>query len=86
MLRSLKDLERCTVSASDGDVGSVANFLLDDERWTIRYLVIDTSNWWFGKKVLIAPPSGARAQPSLGSMKRLSTTTTLGPRTGWARL
>ena len=30
MLRSLKDLERYNVSATDGDIGSVVNFLLDD--------------------------------------------------------
>ena len=23
--------------------------------WAIRYVVVDTSNWWFGKKVLVAP-------------------------------
>lgn len=34
MLRSLKDLERYAVSATDGDIGSVANFLLDDVYWT----------------------------------------------------
>ena len=33
MLRSLKDLEHYTVTAIDGDVGSVVNFLFDDERW-----------------------------------------------------
>jgi hypothetical protein len=31
MLRSLKDIERYKVSASDGDIGEVENFLLDDE-------------------------------------------------------
>ena len=41
MLRSLKDLERYTVSATDGGIGSVEFFLLDDEHWTIRYLVVE---------------------------------------------
>ena len=36
MLRSLKDLENYKVSATDGDIGDVVNFLLDDERWTVR--------------------------------------------------
>jgi len=35
MLRSLKDLEQYAVSATDGDIGHVANFLLDDERWIV---------------------------------------------------
>lgn len=55
MLRSLKDLERYTVSASDGDLGTVRNFLLDDERWTIRYLVVDPALVHNGKSVLISP-------------------------------
>jgi hypothetical protein len=33
----------------------VEDFLFDDHTWTIRYLVVDTSNWWGGKRVLIAP-------------------------------
>lgn len=55
MLRSLKDLERYTVSATDGDIGSVANFLLDDEQWAIRYLVADTERFFDGRRVLISP-------------------------------
>jgi hypothetical protein len=57
MLRSLKDLERYTVRASDGDVGSVVNFLLDDERWTVRYLVVETTGFFDGRRVLISPIS-----------------------------
>jgi hypothetical protein len=33
----------------------VDDFIVDDTTWAIRYMVIDTSNWWFGKKVLLAP-------------------------------
>jgi len=57
MHRSLKELERYTVRASDGDVGSVANFLFDDEHWTIRYLVADTGGFFEGHRVLISPVS-----------------------------
>lgn len=41
--------------ATDGELGHVAGFLVDDETWAVRYLVVDTSNWWFGHKVLVAP-------------------------------
>ena len=57
MLRSLKNLEGYTVSATEGDIGSVDNFLLDDERWTIRYLVVDTVEFLDGRQVLISPIS-----------------------------
>lgn len=55
MLRSLKSLERYKVSATDGDIGSVANFLMDDARWTVRYLVVETGGFFDGRQVLITP-------------------------------
>jgi hypothetical protein len=35
------------------------DFLLDDEHWTIRYLVVDTSSLFSARKVLISPISFA---------------------------
>ena len=57
MLRSLKELKRYTVTATDGDVGTVVNFLFDDERWAIRYLVVHTGGFFDGQYVLISPIS-----------------------------
>lgn len=57
MLRSLKALDRYTVSATDGDIGRVVDFLLDDERWTIRYLVAETNGFFDRRRVLISPIS-----------------------------
>ncbi len=54
-LRSTKDVTGHHIQASDGEVGHVADFVIDDDSWTIRYLVIDTQNWWPGKMVLISP-------------------------------
>jgi hypothetical protein len=33
----------------------VEDFIIDDETWAIRYLVIDTKNWWPGEKLLVSP-------------------------------
>ena len=57
MLRSLKELERYKVTASDGDIGHVENFLLDDEHWAVRYLIVETSGFLDGRRVLISPIS-----------------------------
>jgi hypothetical protein len=57
MLRSLKELERYTVSATDADVGRVANFLLDDACWIVRYLVVEGGPLLEGRRVLISPIS-----------------------------
>jgi hypothetical protein len=54
-LRSVKDTIGHHIEALDGSVGHVDDFLVDEKAWRIRYLVIDTRNWWPGKKVLLAP-------------------------------
>lgn len=55
MLRSVKDLENYAISATDGQIAHIAGYLIDDETWAIRYIIVDTSNWWRGHKVLFAP-------------------------------
>jgi uncharacterized protein YrrD len=54
-LRSTHDVSGHHVQAADGEIGHVDDFVIDDETWAIRYLIIDTRNWWPGRKVLIAP-------------------------------
>lgn len=54
-LRSCNEVVGYHIDVSDGDIGHVEGFLVDDETWAVRYLVVDTSNWWGGHKVLIAP-------------------------------
>jgi hypothetical protein len=53
-LRSTKDVTGRTIQARDGEIGHVSDFVVDDEDWAIRYLIVDTRNWWPGKKVLIS--------------------------------
>jgi hypothetical protein len=55
MLRKTKDLEKYAIEATGGEIGHVAGYLLDEKTWAIRYLIVDTSNWWMGHQVLIAP-------------------------------
>jgi hypothetical protein len=57
MLRSLCELERYTVRATDGDIGTVVDVFLDDERWGVRYLVVDAGSLVLSRRVLIAPSS-----------------------------
>jgi len=54
-LRSCNEVMKYTIHASDGDIGRVDGMLLDEETWAIRYLIVNTSNWWHGHQVLIAP-------------------------------
>jgi uncharacterized protein YrrD len=54
-LRSTQDVTGHHVQAADGEIGHVEDFVINDETWAIRYLIIDTRNWWPGKKVLVSP-------------------------------
>ena len=54
-LRSTHDVDGHHIQAADGEIGHVEDFIVDDETWAIRYLIVDTQNWWPGKKVLISP-------------------------------
>ncbi|MGA7791705.1 MAG: PRC-barrel domain-containing protein [Candidatus Acidiferrales bacterium] len=54
-LRSTHDVRGHHIHAADGGIGHVDDFIIDDEIWAIRYLIIDTKNWWPGKKVLVSP-------------------------------
>jgi len=42
------------IVATDGGIGHVDDFLVDEATWEVRYLVVDTSNWIGGKSVLIS--------------------------------
>jgi hypothetical protein len=55
-LRSCAAVDGYRVQASDGEIGHVSGFLVDEDSWAIRYLIVDTSNWWMGQQVLVAPP------------------------------
>jgi hypothetical protein len=54
-LRSAAAVSGYGVRAIDGSLGHIDDFLFDDLSWAVRYLVVDTSDWWFGKHVLVAP-------------------------------
>jgi hypothetical protein len=55
-LRSCKAVTGHHIQASDGEVGHVDGFLVDEKSWAIRYLVVNTSNWWVGHTIILAPP------------------------------
>lgn len=55
MLISMKDVENCTIAASDGAIGTVKDFYFDDDAWVVRYLVVQTDSWLSQRKVLISP-------------------------------
>ncbi len=55
MKRRMESLIGFTISGKDGEMGKVKEFYFDDETWTVRYMIVETGSWLFGRKVLIAP-------------------------------
>ena len=54
-LRSTHKVSGYGIHATDGEIGHIEDLIIDEETWAIRYLIIDTRNWWPGKKVLLSP-------------------------------
>jgi len=54
-LRSTEDVSGHDIQVLDGEIGHVEDFIIADETWAIRYLIIDTQNWWPGKRILVSP-------------------------------
>lgn len=55
MLRSISEITGYKLSALDGQIGRCKDFLFDDQKWTLRYMVADTGMWLQERRVLIPP-------------------------------
>lgn len=54
-LRSSDNVKGYAIAGTDGDIGHVEDIMFDDESWVVRYLIVDTRNWWpGGKKTIIS--------------------------------
>jgi hypothetical protein len=56
-LRSVATLTGAAIRATDDAIGHVEDFLVEAAGWRVRYITVDTENWWPGEKVLISPRS-----------------------------
>ena len=56
-LRSASEVKGYHIKARDEEIGHVEDFIVDDQTWTIRYMIIDTSNWWPGSRKVLVPPT-----------------------------
>jgi len=61
MLLKTSTLTGCAIQATDGEIGTVSDFLFDDMNWSIRWLAVDTGSWLSGRTVLLPPVSGRPA-------------------------
>ena len=59
-LRSSVEVIGCGIEATDGEVGSVADLVIDDETWEITDVLVDSRHWLPGRLLLISPQVIAR--------------------------
>ena len=50
----MKEVRGYHIQGTDEEIGHVVDLIVDVRTWEFRFFVIDTSNWWIGKKVLVA--------------------------------
>jgi hypothetical protein len=54
-IRSTRAVIGYHIRARDETFGHLEDFLIEPGTWIVRYLLIDTRNWWPGPPVLVAP-------------------------------
>ncbi len=54
LIRSCNEVSEYGLEGTDQEIGDVEDFIIDDQTWQILYLVINTSRFTSGKKVILA--------------------------------
>ncbi|MDF1712489.1 MAG: hypothetical protein P1U90_09650 [Akkermansiaceae bacterium] len=67
ILRSADSLIGSQINCLDGALGNVGDFLFDDRKWGLRYLVADAGGWFRDRMVLVSPARLSKAKPTAGN-------------------
>jgi uncharacterized protein YrrD len=54
-LRSTKAISGYQIQTDEGALGHVIDFIVHNENWAIRHLVVETGHWYSGKEIVISP-------------------------------
>ncbi|HEX5490524.1 MAG TPA: PRC-barrel domain-containing protein [Candidatus Udaeobacter sp.] len=54
-LQSAQALSGYSIQTSEGAIGHVIDFIMDDRSWTICRLVVETGHWYSHKEIVISP-------------------------------
>ena len=52
-LRSVAEVNGYHIHARDGEIGHVEDFVVEDDKWVLSHLIVDTRNWLPGRKVVV---------------------------------
>jgi sporulation protein YlmC with PRC-barrel domain len=54
-LQSTQALSGYPIQTSEGAIGHVIDFIIDDKSWAICHLVVETGHWYSHKEIVISP-------------------------------
>ena len=54
-LRSTQAVNGYRILTSEGEIGHLVDFIINDENWAIAHLVVRTGHWFSGKEIAISP-------------------------------
>jgi PRC-barrel domain protein len=63
MVFSFENVRDYRIRAIDDEIGALRDLLFEDAASAVRYLVIDTGSWLFGREVLLAPAAVGSVDP-----------------------
>ncbi len=52
-LRSVNEMLGYHIHATDGEIGSVSGFMIDEDSWKIREIAVESGHWYAGKLVYL---------------------------------
>jgi sporulation protein YlmC with PRC-barrel domain len=53
-LQSTAQVTGYSIHTTDGEIGKVVDYIIDDTTWEIKFLVVDTGTWLNSRKVLLS--------------------------------
>jgi hypothetical protein len=57
VLHKASRIRGAAIRATDGEIGTLEDFYFEEDRWVVRYLLVDTGKWLSGRRVLLSPMS-----------------------------
>jgi uncharacterized protein YrrD len=63
MLFSFENIRGYRIRAIDDEIGALRDLLFEDAGSAVRYLVVETGGWLFGREVLLAPAAVGSVDP-----------------------
>ncbi|HEY5368391.1 MAG TPA: PRC-barrel domain-containing protein [Hanamia sp.] len=53
-LRSTDNVTGYKIHTTDGEIGKVVDYIIDDSNWQIKYIIVETGSWLDSRKVLLS--------------------------------